>query len=131
MVCSSNTQYQYANLEATILSRCTSFNGKNSEEFFDNLQQVYGKYKLDTYWIYNCDEMALPTAQVLSNSQKGLKQVGQVTYGECGTLVNGLFTVNAGNFTPPFYVFPERIITILCYMEYQQAWLYVSICTQR
>ena len=60
--------------------------------------------------IYNIDETGLTTVHkpVKVIAGKGVKQVGQVTSAERGTLVTMVGCINAlGNFIPPFLIFPR------------------------
>ncbi|XP_040572509.1 uncharacterized protein [Lepeophtheirus salmonis] len=68
------------------------------------------RFKFSPQDVYNIDETGFTTVQVPSRvvSQVGKKQVGAVTSGEKGQLVNVLCAVNAGgSAVPPFYVFPR------------------------
>ncbi|XP_067929421.1 uncharacterized protein [Watersipora subatra] len=96
--------------EATSLSRLTSFNKTNIQEFFRNLEQLLVNNKFEAQHIYNVDETGLTTAhkppKILADKKS--KQVGQLTSAERGTLVTFVGCINAlGNAIPPFMIFPR------------------------
>ena len=65
-------------------------------------------YNFSADCIYNIDETDLTTVHKLVKviAGKGVKQVGQVTSAERGTLVTMVGCINAlGNFIPPFLIF--------------------------
>lgn len=96
--------------EATSLSRATSFNKTNVQEFFNNLQGVMDKWKFEPGSIYNVDETALTTVHKPGKilAQKNVKQVGISTSAERGTLVTLVGCVNAiGGSIPPFMIWPR------------------------
>lgn len=108
---SRNHQLSIRTPEATSLSRSTSFNKFNVDRFYANIAEVYQRHNFSADKIWNCDETNMPTVHNPSKiiSQKGLKQVGQITSAERGQLVTMLCFINAaGNTVPPAYVFPRK-----------------------
>lgn len=96
--------------EATSLARTMGFNKPVLNKFYDNLEAILNKYKLEPQQIYNMDETGLTTVQGLSKivAPKGCKQIGQVTSAERGVLVTVCCAINAlGNSIPPFMIFPR------------------------
>lgn len=96
--------------ESTSLSRSTAFNRTNVCEFFNNLKSLYEKYNFPPDSIFNLDETAVTTVHKPPKviSQRGLKQVGQVTSAERGQLVTMCNIISAsGNSIPPAFVFPR------------------------
>ncbi|XP_055918583.1 uncharacterized protein LOC129950684 [Eupeodes corollae] len=96
--------------ENTSLSRSTSFNKHNIEEFQTNYQRALGKFNFTPDGILNLDETGLTTVVQAPNviAQKGQKQVGQCVSAERGQLITMCAIVNAvGNTIPPVFIFPR------------------------
>lgn len=96
--------------EATSLARAMGFNKVVVGHFYHNLEQILQKYKLGPEQIYNMDETGLTTVQQPTKiiGEKGVKQIGQITSAERGSLVTVCCAINAiGNSVPPFMIFPR------------------------
>ena len=88
----------------------TSFNRTNVNLFYDNLEDLYGRFHFEPQCIWNVDETGLTTVQNPGKivAQKGVKQVGAVTSAERGVLVTLCCAVNAlGHAIPPMFIFPR------------------------
>ncbi|XP_055906379.1 uncharacterized protein LOC129941699 [Eupeodes corollae] len=96
--------------ENTSLSRATSFNQKNLEEFHSNYERALGKFNFTADRIFNLDETGVTTVVQAPNviAQKGQKQVGQSVSAERGQLITMCAIVSAiGNTIPPVFIFPR------------------------
>lgn len=97
--------------EATSLSRATSFNRTNVEQFFTKYKEILQRYHLTASRIWNVDETGVTTVQKPKKmivAQRGSKQVGAVTSAERGVLVTVAAAANAlGNHIPCMFVFPR------------------------
>ena len=98
--------------EATSIARATAFNRYNVDMFFEQYERILTRpnFKLEPHRVWNLDETGVKTVQGTSKilSEKGLKQVGQITSAERGVLVTMCCCVNAiGAALPPAYVFPR------------------------
>lgn len=97
--------------EATSIARNSSFNAVNVSAFYNNVQNVLAKLKHGiTEAIWNIDETGVTTvhrpAKIIA--ERGVKQVGQTTSQERGTLVTVCNAINAiGDYITPFIILPR------------------------
>ena len=98
--------------EATSIARATAFNRYNVDMFFNHYNSIINRpnFQLEPRLIWNLDETGVNTVQGTSKilSEKGLKQVGQITSAERGVLITMCCCVSAvGATLPPAYIFPR------------------------
>lgn len=96
--------------ESTSLLRSAGFNKDRVQEFFENYCSLLEKFHFKAEQIYNIDETGITTVMRPPRivTEKGKKQVGQVSSGERGELVTFVGIINAlGNTLPPVYVVPR------------------------
>ena len=96
--------------EATSIARAQGFNAVAVGGFFRLLREVLSKHNYRPDDIYNLDESGITTVQAVPKviSQKGTKQVGQITATERGTLVTACCCVPAaGRSLSPALIFPR------------------------
>ena len=96
--------------EATSLARATAFNRHTVGNFFDQLGDLYDRYKFEMHDIYNLDKTGCTTVQQPGGvvAPTGKKRIGSVTSAEREELVTVLYAVGAsGVVVPPMFVFPR------------------------
>ncbi|XP_047124175.1 uncharacterized protein LOC101240849 [Hydra vulgaris] len=96
--------------EATSQARVSSFNPTNVQKFYNNLQTILNRLKLESGDIWNMDETGITTVQTSDHivAKKGFKQIECFTSAEGGNLVTVAVAVSAsGNSIPPFFIFPR------------------------
>lgn len=83
--------------EATSLARAQDFKKKSVREFSDLRSKVQAEKKFDPDSIYNLNETGVTTVQNIPKvlDARGLKQVGQITAAERGSLVTVCCCANA------------------------------------
>ena len=96
--------------EATSIARATAFNRYNVDMFFNHYNSIINRpnFHLEPRLTWNLDETGVNTVQGTSKilSEKGLKQVGQITSTESGVLITMCCCVSAvGATLPPAYIF--------------------------
>nr|XP_023013986.1 uncharacterized protein LOC111503809 [Leptinotarsa decemlineata] len=99
--------------EATSYARAIGFNENAVQSFFNNLDNIYTKYKVTPDRIWNVDETGVTTVQKLPKilAQKGKTQVGGLTSAERGVNVTIVASMSAtGNFLAPAFIFPRKRI---------------------
>lgn len=92
-----NTSLSIRKPEATSISRVTSFNKTNVQEFYSKLAGVMDRLKLTASSIWNADETGVSTVTKPSKiiAAKGKRNVGSVTSGERGTNITLLVAISA------------------------------------
>ena len=85
--------------EATSLARATAFNRHTVGKFFDQLGDLYDRYKFEMHDIYNLDETGCTTAQ-----QSGGVVTVLYAVGASGVVVPSMFVFSRVNFRNNFIV---------------------------
>ena len=97
--------------EPTSAARAQGFNKVAVGKFFDLLEELQDKYHFTPDRIFNCDETGITTVPNQPSriiASKGKKQVGSLSSAERGQLLTVEICMSAaGNFVPPFFVFPR------------------------
>ncbi|KAJ8971500.1 hypothetical protein NQ314_000662 [Rhamnusium bicolor] len=98
--------------EATSVARLMAFNKINVGKFFDVLKDLRIAHSFQAANIYNADETGFST--VPTRTPKVISPIGncrviKLKSAERGTTVTSVCTISAaGNFVPPFFIFPRK-----------------------
>lgn len=96
----------------TSLARTSGFNKIQVDRFFNNLKELYAKFKFEPNRVYNMDETGMSTVPKKTPrvvSVKGKKVVGKIVSGERGVTVTAVCCMSAtGHFIPPAFIFPRK-----------------------
>lgn len=96
--------------EKTSMARAQGFKSKSVGAFFELSSEILGSKKYGPESVYNLDETGITTVQNVPKvlATRGMKQVGQITAAERGTLVTVCCCVIAlGKALPPVMIFPR------------------------
>lgn len=105
-----NTNLSLRKPENTSAARSFGFNKTAVNDFYQNIEKIFGKYKFTGDRIFNFDESGISTVlntpRVLAD--KSQKQIGQLVSAERGELVTfGGIISASGNTIPPLFIFPR------------------------
>ena len=104
--------------EGTSINRITAFNEESLKLYFDNLENVFEKYKFKENKVFNVDESRITTVQKPPKQlgPKGAKQFGSRISWERGKNVTTICAFSAsGTYVPPMFIFPrKRMTNMLC-----------------
>lgn len=96
----------------TSIARAMGFNQTQVNQFYNNLQSIYDKYKFLPSRIFNMDESGINTVpkkipKIISI--KGKKLVGKIVSAERGQTITLVCAMSAtGSYVPPGFIFPRK-----------------------
>ncbi|XP_048516320.1 MFS-type transporter clz9-like isoform X2 [Athalia rosae] len=107
-----HTQLSQRQTESTSTIRARGFNRERVDGFFNILEKIVDKYKLNGYRIFNVDESALMTVQGKPQKIVGYKKRSQAdpsAYGDKGVNTTIVCCVSASSFyIPPMVIFKQK-----------------------
>jgi hypothetical protein len=102
--------------ENTSMARAQGFNQERVTSFYELLENVYDKYKVQPEKLFNMDETSLSTVQDGQRKvigERGKKQVGRLTSAERGQSTTGVICCSAsGQFIPPMVIYRRQRLKI-------------------
>ena len=93
------------------MARAKGFNKESVYEFYDKVEMLIEKHKLNAEHMHNMDESGITTVQRPGRviGKRGKKQIGSLTSGERGFITTEVCSMSAaGRFAPPMIFFKRQ-----------------------